>query len=108
MCAANQPLIHMSKSSKQKVYLWKKDPHCKRCGVLTVLPKDVPGDHIDASGCFSIIDPPDNMATIQHPYNRTHPLRKMGGRHLLWCYKCNQEYNDLYEQPNRKKKKKRA
>lgn len=85
----------MTKLRKQRTRLWEEDPHCRNCGVLTILPHDVPGYQPESKFVS-----PDNMATIQHVYSRLNPERRqINGtrgnqpepRHLLWCFKCNQE-----------------
>lgn len=86
----------MKNHKKQRTLLWYTNPHCENCGVVTVLPESIDG--LNAKG----IKPPDNMATIQHKYCRGHPLRLTRAPHnerrrLLWCYKCNQYYNQMYE-----------
>lgn len=88
----------MASFRKQRERLWKIDPRCENCAVVTVLPEHVEGER--HSGALKIV--PDNMATIQHKYSRNHPLRHHANgtnerRHLLWCYKCNKEFNELYE-----------
>lgn len=89
--------------------MWNRNPRCERCKVLTILPKDCPDKILKDDGGFDLRHPPNNMATIQHRYSKSHKKRMLpsgvnGGerRHFLWCYKCNQEYNDLYENPSTK------
>lgn len=84
--------------------LWRIDPHCEKCGVVTILPQNVDGAYTDEHGLLIIKKVPHNMATIQHIYNRMNPLRRTPlkpneRRLLLWCYRCNTEYNELYEKP---------
>jgi hypothetical protein len=95
---------------KQKERLWNIDPHCENCGVLTVLAKDC-GDikYNETNRTYYFDGPvPDNMATLQHIYCRIHPMRHVRPasgterRRFLWCYRCNQDYNDKYENPNPK------
>jgi hypothetical protein len=92
----------MSCAHKQKVKLrkklWHANPHCENCGTLTVLPEHIEGERISGMP----INIPDNMATIQHKYSRNHPLRHTKNdrnerRRLLWCHKCNRDYNHMYE-----------
>lgn len=73
--------------------MWEIDPHCENCRTLTVLPDDVPGERTEHGK--NIINPPDNMATIQHKYPRKSPNRKPNVTQIvfLWCYKCNKEDN---------------
>ncbi len=61
--------------------LWDQDPHCRNCGVLTVLPDG--------------IDHRDNTATIQHIYSKDDPRRKENNLEdiTLFCSKCNKEDN---------------
>lgn len=77
------------------------NPHCEKCGILTILPEDLPYT-IDALGTKQIDNIP-NMATIQHKYHKLHPLRRVVNRRerrlFLWCYKCNNQYWLEYEQP---------
>ena len=68
--------------------LFTNDPHCRKCGVLTISPETVPNP-----AC-----PPDNMATLEHIFSRYHPIRysddylrmKAKDRRTLLCYRCNQ------------------
>jgi len=83
--------------------MWIVDPHCERCGVLTVLPCSLTGPaYRYKDGTLRV--QPDNMATIQHKYFKGHHLREVervpgDRRWLLWCYKCNRDYNKYIEQP---------
>lgn len=84
----------MKRLTKQLMAKWKDNPYCQRCGVLTILPQDVPGKINTHTGVKQIKKTPDNMATIQHIYDKLHPLRLVDtndARHLLWCNKCNSE-----------------
>jgi hypothetical protein len=67
----------------RRLRMFRRDPHCYWCGVLTVL---------DAEG-------QSNHATVDHLYSKLHPLRaskhKSGHErdnvlHVLACHKCNQ------------------
>lgn len=72
--------------------MWRKNPHCENCGVLTVLPKDVDGKINPNNGYRQIKDVPPNMATIQHKYSRLNKKRlehTHERRWFLWCHKCN-------------------
>lgn len=84
---------------KQRSRLWHIDPHCKNCGVLTILPEHLPDECFKNEKRSKLKIVPKNMATIQHSYSKLHPLRHAGehNTHALWCWKCNQEYNDKYE-----------
>jgi hypothetical protein len=87
------------KLAKQRLELWKKNPHCENCGVLTILPDDLPYS-IGKTGNKNIKIFPNNTATIQHKYDRLHPQRNIKTnerRHFLWCIKCNREYWFTYE-----------
>ncbi len=75
-------------------WMWLRDPHCEKCGVELVLPESVPGKM--NGGRKQIKVTPDNMATIQHKYDRFSGLRWMRSDehervHFLWCNKCNWE-----------------
>ncbi len=67
---------------REKIRLWKIDPHCKNCGRLTFIPMTAE----DGSK--------EDCATIQHLFDKLSPFR---GSHLdnveLWCAKCNHEDN---------------
>ena len=87
--------------ARRRRNLWRRDPHCFWCGVLTVLvwecPKVPRGDPRRR--------PPDNLATVDHLRPRTHPLRLEPNptgaeRTVLACNKCNwlrnkQDYETL-------------
>lgn len=85
---------------KQRRKMWDKDPRCENCGVVTVLPEDLPGK-ISKLGIKQIKVVPPNMATIQHKYSRLHPNRGLAPNdervHFLWCTKCNFEENLIQE-----------
>lgn len=89
--------------------MWQKNPHCERCGIVTVLAASLPNKTVHQDGHFTLDEYPDNMATIQHRYSKTHPLRNQPGngerRRFLWCHKCNRDYNELYENPASKQLK---
>ena len=76
------------------------DPHCRLCGVLTILPEDVAkqlGRPLRKLGKF-----PDNMATIDHLRSRYHSCRVepcCNGevRRRLLCSKCNTALGLLQE-----------
>lgn len=75
----------MSKAlTKQRRNLWLRDPHCYYCGVETIFDFDRKGPV------------PPNFATIDHLRPRHHPLRREPAkngevRHVLACFKCNNE-----------------
>ena len=74
-----------SQRARRRNKLWERDPHCRFCGVETVLPENVPEGPI-----------PDNMATIEHLDSRNNPDRgKFCGqeRTTLACFKCNNDRN---------------
>lgn len=78
----------------QRRRLWEANPHCENCGVLTILPEDVPGKINPTTGIKQIKHVPDNMATIQHKYDKISGKRHLKDTseervHLLWCTKCN-------------------
>jgi hypothetical protein len=83
-----------------RLSLWISNPRCEKCGVVTVLPSDLPYS-VDKKGNKILKGvAPDNMATIQHKYDKLHPFRhvKTSERRLfLWCLKCNSEHWELYE-----------
>lgn len=83
----------MRSAYKLRKRLWETNPHCEKCGVLTVLPHDV--DRNIINGIYKLKVTPDNMATIQHVHPVGHPLRGTfvtGVRkNKLWCFKCNAE-----------------
>lgn len=84
---------------------WKIDPHCEKCGVETIRPQDVPGVRFKPDGTPIIKKIPDNMATVQHRFDRLHPQRRGNSRErkrYLWCYKCNHEYYKTVEEPRHK------
>lgn len=71
---------------KQRERLWRTNPHCYYCGNLTELPPHM--QHLK--------NQKDHYATIEHIYSKYNPLRRtpnttMEQRHVLACYKCNQE-----------------
>ena len=87
--------------------MWLRNPFCERCKVHMILPEHCKDKIMRPDGGFDLPHPPDNLATIQHRYHKRHPLRNLSGgqnfgerRRYLWCYRCNQEYNDLYENPS--------
>lgn len=87
---------------KQRTRMWRANPHCENCGVLTVLPEDCPGWQAKGDGSTFLKKVPANMATIQHKYDKLHPLRNVirpnERRHFLWCYKCNHEHYKKHEE----------
>jgi len=90
----------MSVFSKARDRLWKRNPFCENCGVLTIHPADVPGARLKEDGTLMIKVTPPNMATLQHKYDRLHPKRKAKTkerRWFLWCYKCNHDYHLAHE-----------
>lgn len=73
----------MSKSTRRRRHnLWRKDPHCYWCGVVTV-------EVVVAK----FEKPPDNLATLDHLHSRYDPRR--GATHgvasVLSCLRCNNE-----------------
>jgi hypothetical protein len=76
--------------AKQRNNFWQKDPHCYYCGIKTILWVEVPHQ-----------SPPPNAATIDHLYPRHHPDRlkpleyHRELRHVLSCWKCNNERDTL-------------
>ena len=77
------------KSSIQRTKLWKENPHCYYCGILTVPPELRTETQKKNHFNFS------NMATLEHLYSRLNPKRQekysKARRHVLACYKCNSE-----------------
>ena len=81
----------MSKSLKAvRDRLWKKNPHCRYCGVVTILPQHVIKGR---DGLHRLRHFPDNMATIDHLRSRLDPERgnhiPSERRYILSCNKCN-------------------
>jgi len=82
--------------------LWEKDPRCRKCGRVTVLPEtlwerdpDCPHKVRYPNGI------PDNLATIQHHDSRLSGLRGCFDgeeRTTLFCWACNQQDNDLVQE----------
>jgi hypothetical protein len=78
------------KIQKEKIRLWRKNPHCENCGIKTSI-------------CFTAgvgKKTPPNLATIQHKYHKLHPLRNKDHKErilFLWCYNCNKNYQIEYE-----------
>lgn len=72
--------------------LYKKNPNCHWCGVLTILPEKLKG-----KGRYNI----PIMATVDHIYSRNHPLRNTPQlnpyeeRTVLSCLKCNNERGEI-------------
>lgn len=69
--------------------LWRENPHCYWCGVMTVQPPRSPE---------SWFRPPNNMATLDHLYIRTDVRRQENkGPHpvVLSCYSCNQKWGEI-------------
>ena len=74
--------------SRRRLKLWVEDPHCRKCGTLTVLPEN--------AKCSK--KPDENQATIQHLDSRLSDVRGTYGetetpRTTLFCWKCNNEEN---------------
>ncbi len=71
--------------------LWHKDPKCRCCGVITVLPGPL---LVERNGRNVLPGPiPKNLATIQHYDSRYSKQRGSGGgwdwRTTLYCWECN-------------------
>lgn len=85
---------------RRRTRLWNEDPHCRRCGVVTILPQDLASRYKLANvGDISKKVPKgihEQMATIEHQRSRLNPLRGTNWEEstTLYCYKCNQEAND--------------
>lgn len=80
------------KRKKRRRKLWDRDPHCRQCGKLTRLPKDVPGA---ANGNMKGFV--HDMATLEHLDSRYSDLRGWATRlpanierTTLTCQECNQ------------------
>lgn len=70
----------MNKLARTRERLWKKNPHCHWCGVLTIDYRDRKHHHYG------------NEATLDHMYSRYSPLRgKRTYVNVLACYKCNNQ-----------------
>lgn len=90
-----------SKNGLRRDLLWIDDDKCKNCGVTTVLPSS-----LEMKRCVKgryLVSIPDNMATLQHVYDRLHPMRHPSkyhktpseSRYTLFCNKCNTTDNDM-------------
>jgi hypothetical protein len=83
--------------ANRRAYLWKKDPLCQICRVLTVLPSTLVSERgIGKENLMKHLPKGvrDRMATIDHLDNRFDPGRgKHSGkeRTRLVCWKCNFE-----------------
>jgi len=70
--------------------LWKVNPCCRYCGILTILPQDI----IKGRDSFGKLRHyPNNMATIDHLRSRYDPKRQIHNRnekrYILSCVQCN-------------------
>lgn len=75
---------------KQRQKLWNENPHCYYCGILTVPPEIRTKEQVEKGYYF------DNMATLEHLFSRLNPKRYEKHkfktvRHVLACYKCNND-----------------
>lgn len=69
--------------------LWKLNPNCPGCGVLTILPEDMPPI---VKGLDRVLL--DSMATLDHVLPRADPRRTKqtsSSRTRLLCHGCNQK-----------------
>lgn len=78
----------MANIRNKKLREWNKDPHCRYCGVLTVL-RVYKEDSKEIK---------DRLATIDHTNSRWNPNRQKPNngrevRRVLSCHKCNHERN---------------
>lgn len=84
-----QTMPERKKYKSRRTKLWREDPHCRNCGVLTILPemrrKDLIRNNVNLT----------NMATLEHLNSRLNPERLKPNysseiRTTLLCYKCNE------------------
>lgn len=90
-----------SRKNRKKVQrrraLWKANPRCRACGVLTILPEELakklgrpPGKLFPLPQRYQ-----DVLATLEHVYSRLDPRRRIAVRgelrQTLYCWKCNTE-----------------
>lgn len=73
----------MTSLHKQKIKLHKQNPRCYWCQTPTILYEPKQGEKT-----------PDNMATIDHLFDRFHPERKTPNhkkliKRVLACHRCN-------------------
>lgn len=70
------------KIRRKKLRLWNENPHCRRCGILTILRPEYENGTL-----------PHNAATIQHVKSKITCLGSCyynSDENLtLWCYHCN-------------------
>ena len=87
-----------SKTRRRRTNLWRQNPHCRCCGVETVLPRHVLVEREDGRKVFPN-GIPENLATLQHHDDRYSPHRGVDGigyeRTTLYCRRCNQRESDL-------------
>jgi hypothetical protein len=97
----------MSTLRSRKLWLWKNNPHCHWCGVLTVMVTRTP--KMKPKIPFG-----PNEATLDHLYPMRDPRRasiKDKRNTVLACNRCNQRRNDearpdrLLEQSQRRAKR---
>lgn len=82
---------------KRRYRHWKKNPHCRDCGILTILPEKIPQSK-------RTVKLTPNMATLEHLRSRFDPSRTVPNvsneiRTTLLCGKCNNERGRI-EQKN--------
>lgn len=74
------------RSRKFKEQVWRENPHCYWCGVLTVLHKHKDGESAD-----------DNTATLDHVFTNLDPRRRFYKEYgipspvILVCLQCNKK-----------------
>ena len=83
MVFVSDDLQMKSRIARRRRKLWEEDPHCRKCGRLTILSHDPPKK---SEG---------NMATIQHIHSRLDEKRgKVDGETTtLFCWRCNNDDN---------------
>lgn len=96
----------MSRDTKRRLNLWREDPRCRRCGIVTLLPEEAAyeaGVLFDGNLMRHLKrarrkDIRDRIATLEHTRSRYHPARlekePYGTRTTLFCWRCNFESNE--------------
>lgn len=91
------------KDSAIRDRMWKRDPCCRRCGIVTWSPRHrfevTPGnspDEKNANFQASLThEERKTMATLEHTVSRLDPMRKVFQpgirRRTLFCFDCNQK-----------------
>ena len=85
----------MRNVKRRRRKLWLQDPTCRFCGILTILPEDLPPNSVK-----------NTKATIEHLDSRYNPMRgayqgmsgKIAERCTLACWKCNNDRNKVEQE----------